>query len=455
MKHLKTIYVLVIAIALMFAVPPVSAQLGTTDSATFTVQNISSETATVSITFYAQDGTEYTPADLGSGTTNPFDLAVGYSKGIDVSTIPLAQLPSGQYSAVISSTAPVIAQVTLLGSGTLHFTGATMGFSQGAHTMYLPVALYNFSGWYSMLTVQNLGTSPADVTVTITCLNGTVGTLTQNAIPAMGSFTWATKNVTPTGFTTSTVCDGSAVVTADQDIVAVNNQNKPGTGATNSLEASSTGGNPVYAAQIQNNYSGWISNLTISKIESGNTTVTVTYSDGDPDDTCNLTDAQPTCKLLSTSQHTKNGRYSGTITASPSKQLIAIVASTKKGTWSGAVSAVSGGTATVYVPNVSKYSFNWQSAINCQVVGGGATTLHVSYAGYEAQAYDTASLAIGASTQIQVFNESFLPNPWQGSAIITANNTSAQVACTVGNSNPTNAGTYAGDWTAQYNAFNK
>jgi hypothetical protein len=454
MKYLKSITILVVLIVMAATVVPVYAQLGTTDTSTFTVQNISGGSATITVTFYAENGTSYSPTDLGAGVTNPFTLADGVSQQVNVANIPTAQLPTGRYSLVISSTAQVIAQAGLAGTGALHFGGSYDGFSSGATTVYIPSAAYNFFGWYSMISVQNLGSSPADVTVTITCLGGGTGTLTQLNIPSMSSYTWALKNVVPTGFTASTVCDGSAVITSDQNIVAVNNQNRPSTGSTNTFEGASSGGNPLYAPSLSNNFFGWNSNLSIVKLGLGNTTVTISYSDGDPDDTCNLTDATPFCKLYQPTYHSVTGRYGATISATGGMQLLAIVGSTN-GSLSGATSAVAGGTATVAVPNVSKNYFGWVSAINCQVVGGAATTLHMSYAGYTVNAYDTASLNIGDSIQILVANESFLPASWQGGATITANNTSADIACTVGNSNPTNAATNPGDWTTQYNAFNK
>jgi hypothetical protein len=454
MKYLKSISILVLLIVMAVTVMPVSAQLGDTDFSSFTVQNVSGGSATVTVVFYSESGTAYQPTSLGGTITNPFTLADGVSQQILTTNIPTAQLPSGRYSVVISSDALVVAQVGQAGSGTLRFSGSTVSFSSGATTVYLPAALYNFSGWYSLITVQNLGSAPADVTVTITCVGGATGTLTQLDIPSMASHTWALKSVTPTGFTTSTSCDGSAVITADQNIVAVNNQNKPTTGATNSLEGASTGGNPLYVPNLMNNFSGWNSNLTIQKVSAGNTTVTISYSDGDPDDTCNLTDAAPACKLYQPGTHVATGRYGATISATGGAQLLSIAASTK-GAWSGATSAVSSATDAVAIPNVSKASFGWNSAINCQVIGGGATTLHVSYAGYESSAYDTASLNIGGSIQIQVFNESLLPASWTGAATITATNTSADVACTVGNSNAEKAALFPGDWTSQYNAYNK
>ena len=454
MKYIKYISVLVLLIVMAAVAVPVSAQLGDTDTSSFTVQNVSGGTANITVVFYAENGTTYQPADLGGGTTNPFALADGASKQIVVSNIPVAQLPSGRYSVVISSDALVVAQAGLAGSGTRHFNGSYISSTIGATTVYIPSVAYNFYGWYGMITVQNLGSSPANVTVTFNCLGGGTGTLTQNGIPSMASYTWALKDVVPTGFTTGTICDGSAVVTSGQAIAAVNNQNQPSTGATNTFEGAISGGNPLYAPNVSNNYFGWNSNLTIMKLSAGNTTVTVSYSDGDPDDICNLTDAAPACKLYQPSYHSVAGRYGATINATGGAQLLAIAASTK-GAWSGATAAVSSGTAAVAIPNVSKASYGWNSAINCQVIGGGATTLHVSYAGYEGSAYNTASLNIGDSIQIQVFSESLLPASWTGGATITANNASADIACTVGNSNAEKSALFPGDWTSQYNAYNK
>ena len=309
-----------------------------------------------------------------------------------------------------------------------------------------------------MITVQNVGSGETDVEVTLTCLDGvTVGTLSKSDLPAYASVTWALKDVMPAGFTASTECEGSATVTSTaEDVVAVNNQNRPDTGATNTFESAAAGSDTLYVPQLSNNYYGWNSALTILKRGSGNTTVTIDYDDGESD-TCNLTDASPTCKLFMPNYHTAEGRFAATITSSPSVELLAVAGSTKPADgWSGGTSAAFAGSAEVAVPNVSKAYYGWKSAINCQNVGGTATALNVSYSGYEAQAYNTASLASGDSIQIQVFNETFLPNTgWQGGATINAVAAGGEVVCTVGNSNPDKALQLQGDWTSQYNAYNK
>lgn len=457
MKRLAFVSLFVLVAMLASSVAPAAAQLGDTDVSSFTVQNVSTDPATVSVTFINEAGATYSPTNLGTTdapVANPFTLASGASQQVYVPNIAEAQLPSGRYAVVISSNVQVVAQAGVAGTGAIRFSGSYIGFSAGATTTYVPSVAYNLAGWYSMFSVQNVGNAATDITVTITCLDGTEGTYTQAGVPAQASVTWAMKNTLPTGFTTSTVCDGSAVVTStSQPVVAVNNQNKPTTGATNTFEAAPTGATKLYVPNLQNAFNGWNAALTIQKLAAGNTTVTVVYDDGDPNDTCALTDAAPSCKLYMPNTHTATGRFGAVITSDASP-ILAIAGATRAAQgWSGATSAIAAGSEAVAVPNVSKDYYGWRSAINCQNVGTTATTLKVSYSGAEASAYNTAELAAGESIQIAVFSEAFLTAPWQGGATITANTAGAAIACTVGNSKAN--GTPAGDWTSQYNAYNK
>jgi hypothetical protein len=453
MKRKTLFSVLIVLVAVAVLAVPAFAQLGDTDVSSFTVQNVSGGSAEVTITFIAEDGTQSTPADLGSGVTNPFTLADGASQQVYVPNVP--GLASGRYAVMISSNAQVVAQAGVAGTGTTRFSGSYVGFSSGALTTNIPSVAYNFAGWYSMITVQNVGSDVTDVTVTLNCVDGTTGTLSQTDVPAYASVTWALKNVMPTGFSPSTQCDGSAVVTStSQPIVAVNNQNKPATGATNTFEAATAGSDVLYVPSLSNNFSGWNSALTIQKLDAGPTTVTVSYDDGDPDDTCSLTDAVPSCKLYMPNFHDQDGRFGAIITSSGGTNLLAVAGSTRASEgWSGATSASPSGSESVAIPNVSKNYFGWRSAVNCQNVGSVATSVNVEYSGYASDAYNTSSIAVGNSVQILVFQETFLPDGWQGGATVTGNVSGSEVICTVGNSR-SNA-PIPGDWTSQYNAYNK
>jgi phosphotransferase system HPr-like phosphotransfer protein len=470
MKSLKIAVLLALALVLVVIIPA-SAQLGDTDTSSFTIQNISATDATISVTFVGSDGTEYTPTDLGNSITNPFTLAPSAARQIVVSQIPSTELPSGSYSVVISSDVEVVAQAGLAGAGSTHFQGAYTGFSSGATTMYIPTVAYNFFGWYSMISVQNLGTAAADVTVTISCTGGSAAgataTLSTTDLPVNASYTWALKNVLPTGLTAGDTCDGSAVVTSDQPVVAVNNQNNPTTGnaslgSTNSFEGSVAGSDVVYVGGLSKNFFGWRSALTIQALGASiDTNVTIDYAGTTWDsDTCHLTAAAPSCKLIMTTDAAKaDGRYAATITSDDSTQLLAVAGSTNDGgtlnghpvSLSNAVVGVASGTNTVAIPNIAKGYFGFKSAITCQNVGAVATAVNFSFSDYEGDAFDSEALDPGASIQVVTTNLAFLVAPYNGGATLTAVDPAGQIYCFAGNTN--DLPTYSGDWTSTFNGF--
>lgn len=450
--------VLVFTLLFVFTITA-NAQLGDTDTSSFAVQNISgSDGVSVTIQFIAEDGTAYTPTDLGGGLTNPFTLNDSESKMINVGDIPSAQLPSARYSVVISSTGEVVAVASLAGEGTNRFTGGYSSFSSGATTTYLASTAYQWYGWYSMISVQNLGSAPADVTLTINCSNGTgtTGTLTQLDIPSMASHTFVLKNEIPAGFTSSTTCIGSAEITSDEPVVVVNNQNVPALGYTNTFEGFPGGFDKVYVPNLSTNYYGWVSALNVIKLGSGSTTVTIDYDDSEPNDTCNLTDSTPSCQLYMPTFHPTTGRYGAKITSSPSMELLVSVGGSHTGGNSGAYVGVNSGSGSVAVPIAMKRYFNWVTAINCQNVSTTPTTINFAYQGYPGDAYNhSTTLSEGDSLQVYVPNEAFLPDGYFGGVIVTANAAGAEISCVVGTSIEAGVTTTPGDWTYQYNAFGK
>jgi hypothetical protein len=455
MKFTRKVLSLLVAMALlMVAVVPAFAQLGDTDVSSFTVQNISGGLATVTIQFVSETGAVTQPVSLGSGITNPFTLADGASKNIYVPSVP--GLSSGRYSVIISSTAKVIAIASVSGTGTRRFTGNYTGFSTGASPFYLATFAYDFYGWYSLISVQNLGGGPANVTVTLKC-NGspTTGTLSKTNLASMASVTWALKNTTPTGFTAGvTKCGGSAVITSTQPVVATDSQSKPLAGNTNTFSGVASGSPTLYIPTLTNNYYGWSHSLSIQKLDAGSTTVTIDYSDTVTNSTCNLTDAQPSCQLYIPSVHPATGQFGAILTTSPSKNIVAVVTSSKS-TLSSAYNGVGEGSNTVKLPGVNKAYYNWNSSFTCQNVGSTATTINISYEGYPGNAYSPSTvLNKGDTLPIYVPGEAFLPSGYAGGVTVKANAVGAVISCIVDSTNAswTNPAT-PGDWTQGYNGF--
>lgn len=434
------------------------AQLGSSDVSSFTVQNIDSVNAQVTVMFVSDNGTTRTPTELNAGKLNPFTLTPGESWEIYLPGIPDAQLPDGRYSVVISATAQVAAIANLSGQGSTNFNGTYSGLSTGASPYFLPGVVFNYYGWFSMISVQNVGAAPADVTLTITCETGAVGTLSAIDVPVNASYHFVLKSVTPTGFTGATSCVGSAQVTADQPIVAVDNQNVPTVGKTQSYSGVTSGTPTLYIPSLLQNYYGWVSALLIQKLEPGTTNVTVTYSDGAPATLVTLTDAVPSKQVYMPNAHpeSKFAVFSATVTNSAGLDLVAAV-NAANGSQAQTYLGVSGGTSTAGVPSAMKYYYGWVSSWTCQNVGGAATTLNVSYQSYEGNAYSTASLDPGKTIERYAPNEAFLPNGYRGAVTIVANNAATQIACIASFTNPGNISNPAtpGDWSMTYNAFNK
>ena len=453
MKRVKLISLFVVLTVLALAVMPAAAQLGDTDVSSFTVQNVGTGTAQVTVTFIKEDGTQVVPTELNSGKTNPFTLAVGESFEIYMPGIPTAQLPDGRYSVVVSSDQQIIAIANLVGQGTINFNGSYSGFSSGANTFYLPAVVYNYYGWYSLISVQNVGTAATDVTVTITCSDGTIGTLTATSVPAMASVHFDMETTTPTGFTTSTSCNGSATVTSSgENVVAVDNQTAPASGNTQSYSGVDTGVSKLYVPALYHNYYGWNASINILKVGAGDVTVNVTYSDSGTS-TCNLTDATPNCMLYMPTEHPGTGYFGATVEATGGNIVAVVNAAngSQAQTYNGV--ADGSGSETVGIPSVMKSYYGWNTSFTCQNIGAVATSINVSYDGYTANAYDTATLNPGDTLEVVQSNEAFLPAGHQGGATITANTSGASIACIV---NFNNAGLMTtGDWSMSYNAFNK
>lgn len=461
MKLFKYISLLAILAMLMVAVGPAYAQLGETDISSFTIQNIDSYDATVTVYFYTEGGSEVKPnllnpnaSEPGGYQPNPFTLGPGESWEIYLPAIPDTELPDGRYSVVIESTARVVAIANLLGEGASYFNGSYSGFDAGAPTFYLPGVVFNYYGWYSLISVQNTGDAAANVTVTITCENGAIGTLTYSGIPVNSSHHFDLETTTPTGFTSTTTCNGAAVISSNVDVVVVDNQTHPATGKTQSYGGVMNGSPTVYIPALYQAYYGWVASINIQKLNAGNTTVTVEYSDGAPSSTCNLTDLKPACLLYMPSVHPASSTpFAATITNSANFDLM-VIANAANNRQAQTYNGVVVGTDSVGIPSVMKSYYGWNTSFTCQNLGIADVDLNIVYTGYEAYGYTFNNLPPGGTKEFYTPLESFLPAGARTSVTVTADS-GAEVACIVNFTNPNSIITKPGDWSMSYNAFNQ
>ena len=479
-KVLSIAFVLVLVLATASAA---FAQLGDTDNSSFSIQNLGTADATVTVTFYAEDGTAYTPTVLNLGQPNPFTLAPGAGWEIYVPAIPAAELPDGRYSVVIESTEPVAVIANLIGDTVSYdFNGSYSGFEAGADTIYLPSIFYNYYGWYSMVSVQNVGPDPVDVEVDYYQGDVLIAKHTAAGVPGFSSvhFDWETD--LPTVEPGQALPDPneaplSAVVLATGNVVAVDNQTVPAAGYMQSYNGFLAGATTRYAPSLFSSYYGWFSSLLIQNVGAADTEVTVTYNDGVTADVFTLAPKQANQLLYRgdlTPGHGTEVAFAATITTD-GEPVVAIV---NQASWPGAPTFPHSDQAQTYntfaagyltwgLPTIFQKYYNWDTSFSFQNVGGGPTDVTVIYsenlnpagAPYAGCTFTVTGLAAGASVEFYQPNHHItppagcaaLPNDYQGN--VTLASTAEPIVAQVNETNDVEKVNSAGDWSMSYNGF--
>jgi hypothetical protein len=248
---------LVLAISLLVALAiPLTASAQIVYNAGFQVQNLdTSNSATIQITFYKQDGdvaatVDDTVAAGGSNTYFPLDAV---SEGFNG-------------SVVISSDRDIRAITNVLGNG-LDYGASYGGFTAGATTVYVPLLMKENSGFNTWFNVQNAGSSATTVSIAYSDgKNASCSNLEPGAACTLDQSTEAHA----AGWV------GSAIVTASEPIVVTVMEVGP---TTLFAYGGFTGGSTDVAMPLINaNNSGYISGIQIQNMGSSSTNVTVSYT---------------------------------------------------------------------------------------------------------------------------------------------------------------------------------
>lgn len=440
---------LAVAVVLLLAliVPTVGAQ-GITYSSGFQVQNLGTGTATISITFYNQDGTT-------AGTTSD-TISAGASK----TYFPVPAVSDGfNGSAVISSDQPVAAITNLLGNYP-QYGGSTTGFTSGSTSVGLPLIMRGNNGFDTWFNVQNTGNAPANVTINYTPgSSGTAHSETATIQPgAAKTFNQAQTNQLGSTFI------GSASITSDQPVAAMVNQ--VGTGSVKALlmyDGFTAGSTSVLAPLVMANNSGFFTGLAIQNVGSGSATVTVDYGPNtagsfNPTDDSVTIAAGGSATLLQNGGQWGSNKYIGSARISSSSQNLVVVVNQLK------IGTVSFGTAyegfnpanlttKVSAPLVMANNGGFYTGIQCQNAGSSSATLTFDYSNNTAGSFnpadETKTVAAGASVTVLQNGGAWGSNRYVGSATITSSG-SNNIACIV---NELNAGA-SGDQFLTYNAIN-
>lgn len=224
-------------------------------------QNVSDAAVDITLSIYAPG--DSTPVWEDTKTAIPAKSSVNWSQK------DLAELATNvSYSAKVTATGNVVSMANIYGSGSV---GAQLysynGFPAGATTFYAPALYKNYYGWNAALTIQNVSTSEASVSVEFS--DGTIKTYT---IPSNSSEAIYIPAVTelPTGLL-------SATVTSDNDVaVTVNISNAYNRAATYNGVSEAT--ETVNAPNVMKRYYGYSSSMTCQNLGAAATTMTVSYA---------------------------------------------------------------------------------------------------------------------------------------------------------------------------------
>ncbi len=178
-------------------------------------------------------------------------------------------LGEGLYAGVVEAGGPVAAMVSVWRADGQQY--AYNGFTSGTAVAYAPVLMKNYYGFDTALTVQNVGTTSASVTVTYS--NGATNTKT---IPAKASQLFYTPNEAdlPAGWL------GAAKIEATgSTVVALVNESDVNNRAA-SYTGFAAGGKTANAPIVLKTYYGFSTSITCQNIGAAAANITATYSNG-------------------------------------------------------------------------------------------------------------------------------------------------------------------------------
>lgn len=414
-KAFALVTVLALVLALFGAASPASAAAyGTQFVTSITYMNVGTGPASITLTFYATESSTPILINLtGVGTSLPSGLAANAGASIYVGSV--GSVAAGfKGSAVMSSDQPLAATMVQVppAAGAVKNRPLSNGFSGGGAYVLIPTALKGLADTNSVLSIQNVDTVGADLSVKFVPVSGSPVTKTFSNLPA-GSAKYYDLG-TMAGDLGATF-NGSVQITAVKTGTAT-----PGSVVATSLEANygtTASQNNVYAFEgiavatdtiympsaFCNNPGGIYSAYAIQNTGAAPIDIKVTYSNGN-----NETKAAvgPGAKVSlngcgSSGSLNAAGWYgSATVTTVPAGGTIAGIAKIYGNGLSTAFVGVSEGSTKLYLPYVRYTTAHWadgtkqRTFIAVQNVGSSA----LAAGDVTVKFYDKDGLLVGTDT---------------------------------------------------------
>jgi len=403
------------------------------------LQNLSSNTASVTIDFYDKDGNLATSYTVGNGGI-PANGAVSIFVPAQVGA-----LTSGQYSAVVNSTEQVKATVNTASTNSATAPWSAFGYegadaTMSGSTLYFPGLYKNyFNQFKSEMVIQNVGS--ANTTVSARFYNQASGdpvggVVSLGEIKPNQSRTFSLDNITQVGagniaYSAVVTSSGSVPVTGIANIWRTGNP--AGTGSYNAL---TQGSNTLFAPALYKNYFGFTSALTVQNIGTTNATVKIDYPTG-TDETFTLKPNQAKEYFQPNNASLPSGNTAGVfaakVTATGGSIVGLVSLGQAAGTGKGDFASYNvPGTASnqVNIPNVLSDYYGYFTAVTVQNTCASATDITIRYPGSLSSANRTfTGVPANGTVNILHLNSAGdkLPNSTTTSAVVSASNTSCNL----------------------------
>ncbi len=276
MKKIKIAVVLAMIAVFLMANTVTAQYSGYSWYTAYQVVNMGLNSTTITIDYYDSNGVVQTSAekvftDVGPGSSR---LVMQYSND--------PSLTAGRYSAVISAGEPIaaIANQQLVANGSASYNPAPpfstySGESTGSLTLTLPSIMYNWYNYSTDVYIMNVGTADAtnvDITYVPSTIGGVVSgasgvTDLNNTIKQYASLEKNQSAMASLGASSGTYIHrffGSAVITSDQPIIAVVNQNNATDWKLMTYNAFHDGSTSVAVPIHMRGYYGYYSTIVIA-----------------------------------------------------------------------------------------------------------------------------------------------------------------------------------------------
>jgi len=242
----------------------------------FNIQNMGSSPANIVVQFVNPDGSPAgtkTFNNVPSGGSAYFNPAFHSLDGG-------GSLPAGwQGSAIVSADQPVSAIATVANnlSGRQYVSDAYVGVGEPSNIVFAPIVMAKFGPWNTRMSIQNAGSSPANVEIRFISGGSTVASQSiSNLPPGAAALVDQFDHPSLSNF------NGSAIINATQPIAVTVDEYKTTGGLLVSYAALplSKASTTLYMPGYINAYGPWTTDFTIINTSSNPATVHIAFTNG-------------------------------------------------------------------------------------------------------------------------------------------------------------------------------